>query len=165
MAPDERRHRDQHERVFETFVSGALREATRPDPLVSARHARRGVWLDEPNRAASTRPVLVGRCTLRVRGRCEVQANSAAGIKHPDIYQLLAYTTAATGLPGGLLIYAKGEHPQKRYAVRHAGKQLHVITLALDGPADEVLREIVEVAKLVRTLRRDAAAGTTAAAA
>jgi len=37
---------------------------------------------------------------------------TAEGVKHPDIYQLLAYATAAN-LPTGLLVYAAGRQMER----------------------------------------------------
>ena len=69
-----------------------------------------------------------------------------------DLYQLLAYTTALD-LPGGLLIYAKGEADDVVHRVRHAGKQLEVATLDLSGSIDSLRDEIGKLAKRVRALR------------
>ena len=47
------------------------------------------------------------------------------GVRNADLYQLLAYTTALN-LPGGLLVYAKGEADAATYTVRNARKRLEV---------------------------------------
>ena len=58
-----------------------------------------------------------------------------------DLYQMLAYTTALD-LPGGILIYAKGEADTATYVVRHAGKRLEVFALDLSGSLDQVLARV-----------------------
>jgi 5-methylcytosine-specific restriction enzyme subunit McrC len=144
-------------RVFEDFVVAALREALG----VSAREFPQG---------ASCPPLYLAR-DQRVRLRPDVswwelerlvfvgdvkyKRLTLSGYQNADLYQLLAYCTAAA-LPGGILIYAKGERPEANYVVRHADKVLHVAALSLDGAPEEVLNEIRHIAKLVRTLRRDA---------
>ena len=66
-----------------------------------------------------------------------------------DLYQLLAYTTALD-LPGGLLIYAKGEADAAKYQVRHSGKQLEVAALDLSGTLDEILVRVGNLAGMVK---------------
>ena len=65
------------------------------------------------------------------------------------MYQLLAYATAAD-LPGGLLVYAKGEGVDATYHVRHTGKRLEVAALDLEGSLNEVLEHVKELAVRVR---------------
>ena len=64
-------------------------------------------------------------------------------IPNADLYQMLAYVTAS-GLPGGMLIYAKeeGEADGTIYRVRNSGeelKELHVVALDLEGDLDAIL--------------------------
>ena len=72
-----------------------------------------------------------------------------------DLYQLLAYATALD-LPGGLLVYAKGEREPATYHVRHSCKRLEVATLDLSGTLDEVLERVGNVAGRVKALRNEA---------
>ena len=72
-------------------------------------------------------------------------------VPNADLYQLLAYATALD-LPGGLLVYAKGEREPAVHRVRHAGKRLVVAALDLAGEPRQVLVEIKEVADRVRDL-------------
>jgi hypothetical protein len=85
---------------------------------------------------------------------------TADGVKHPDIYQLLAYTAAAD-LPSGLLVYAAGEAEQAVHRVVHLGKTLEVRTLDLEGPPEEILAAIAEIAVRIRQMRRAAARDAT----
>lgn len=71
-----------------------------------------------------------------------------------DLYQLLAYATALD-LPGGLLIYAKGEAEENEYAVRHADKRLEVASLDLSCPIDEILMQVRGLAKRILDLRNE----------
>ena len=73
-------------------------------------------------------------------------------VRNSDLYQMLAYVTALD-LPGGLLIYAKGEAEAAKYKVRHAGKLLEVDALDLSGPLDCVLQRVWGLAERVRALR------------
>ncbi|MDE0187872.1 MAG: restriction endonuclease [bacterium] len=72
-----------------------------------------------------------------------------------DLYQLLAYATALD-LPGGLLIYAKGEAEENEYAVRHAGKRLKVASLDLSCPFEEILVQVKGLADQITDLRNEA---------
>ena len=78
-------------------------------------------------------------------GDVKYKKTNAAGIKHADLYQLLAYTVA-TDLPNGLLIYAAGEDEPRTHEVKFAGKTLQVVALNLAGGPDEVLEQIQNVA-------------------
>ena len=71
-----------------------------------------------------------------------------------DLYQLLAYATALD-LPGGLLIYAKGEVEETEYTVRHAGKRLEVASLDLSCPIDEILMQVKGLANRIVVLRNE----------
>lgn len=71
-----------------------------------------------------------------------------------DLYQLLAYATALD-LPGGLLVYAKGEAGEFEYAVRHAGKRLEVASLDLSCPFDEILTQVKGLANRIAALRNE----------
>jgi 5-methylcytosine-specific restriction enzyme subunit McrC len=146
-------------RVFEDFVVTALREE---------------LWLDERAFPQGTlgralRLDTAGRIVLRPDiswwegSRCcfvgdvKYKRVNAAGILHPDLYQLLAYTVAAD-LPGGLLIYAAGEGEPAIHEVVQLGKWLEVITLDLNGTSEEILAQVGAIASRVRRLRAEALA-------
>ncbi len=111
----------------------------------------RPLYLDE-GQALKLKPDLSwwhdGRC-LFVGDAKYKMTPEVARVKHPDAYQLLAYTTA-TKLSQGLVIYAAGEEVQRTYAVPLAGKRLEVRTLDLDQSPEDVLAQIEEVAARVR---------------
>ncbi|MXX99609.1 MAG: hypothetical protein F4Y67_02150 [Chloroflexi bacterium] len=96
------------------------------------------------------------------RGQCtfvgDIKYKNLTGEKVPaaDIYQVLAYTTAAN-LSHGLLVYALGEAASRSYRIRNAGKVIRVTALDLSKPLDEILIDIGYIAKTVAELRRSAA--------
>ena len=143
-------------RVFQDFVTRALREVLG----VSARVLRAeegGVHLDEARRVR-----LAPDLSWWNRRECafvgDVKYKRADdGVPNADLYQLLAYATALD-LPGGLLIYAKGEAEPAAHTVRHAGKRLEVHALDLSGPVDELLAGVGRLARRVRALRTESRA-------
>ena len=76
-------------------------------------------------------------------------------VPNADLYQLLAYTTALD-LPGGMLIYAKGEADEVVHTVRHSGKRLEVAALDLSGTLEDVLARVKKLADRVRKMRDEA---------
>ena len=80
------------------------------------------------------------------------------GVKHPDIYQLLAYTTA-TNLTFGLLIYAAGESEGAVHRIVYLGKTIEGRTLDLKGSPEEILTTIAEIAARIRQMRQMAVRG------
>ncbi|RIK35566.1 MAG: hypothetical protein DCC58_20325 [Chloroflexi bacterium] len=74
-----------------------------------------------------------------------------------DLYQLLAYAIAAD-VPGGLLIYARGEREETTATVRHTGKRLEVRALDLSGTPEDILAQVNGLAARVAQMR----AGTPA---
>ena len=79
-------------------------------------------------------------------------------VKHADIYQMLAYTIA-TGLPGGLLIYAHGEADRAAHVITRAGKRIEVVTLDLRGTPDDVLAQITLLSRRITVARHRSAIG------
>ena len=70
------------------------------------------------------------------------------GFRHADIYQMLAYCTAAD-LPSGLLIYASDEREPAEYRINHAGKTIEVTALDLSGTPAAILGEVSRLAERV----------------
>ena len=83
-------------------------------------------------------------------------------VPNADLYQILAYATALN-LPGGLLVYAKGETDPADHEVCHSGKRLKIATVDLAGPIEEILATIDLLALSVRSLRDEAHASALAA--
>jgi 5-methylcytosine-specific restriction enzyme subunit McrC len=138
--------------VFEDFVVTALREelrlSERAFPQGNRGHSLR---LDQAARIRLMPDISWWEGTrCRFVGDIKYKRINVAGILHPDLYQLLAYTIAAR-LPGGLLIYAAGEDVPVVHEVVNIGKMLEVVTLDLAGTPDEVLEQVGEVAGRVRS--------------
>ena len=76
-------------------------------------------------------------------------------VPNADLYQLLAYATALD-LPGGMLIYARGEADPVVHEVRHFGKRLEVAALDLSCPIDEIFTQIEGLADRIMALRNEA---------
>lgn len=138
--------------LFEAFVHRALRETLNLPEAEFPRGAG-GLRLDQAGRIA-----LVPDLSWWTRGRCTFVGDvkykrvSAAGVKHPDLYQLLAYVTA-TDLAAGLLIYAAGEAEPTRHHVEKAGKTLMVTALDVSGPPASILAQVSRLAELIRQMR------------
>jgi 5-methylcytosine-specific restriction enzyme subunit McrC len=149
--------------IFETFVVVALRDTLRLSERSWPRGAA-GHWLclDEADQV-KLEPDLSwwegARCTFV--GDVKYKRIKVAGIRHPDLYQLLAYVTAAD-LPAGLLIYAAGEGEPVTHRVVRIGKELHVAALDLTGQPDGILEEVRRVAHSVRDLQCRAQAASDA---
>jgi 5-methylcytosine-specific restriction enzyme subunit McrC len=139
--------------VFENFVVTALREVLGLSPQSFPQHAAgRPLFLD-----ADMQLRLEPDISWWSHGRCVFMGDvkykrtpDAAGVKHPDLYQLLAYTTA-TQLPHGLLIYAAGEETSREISIPAAAKKIEVVTLDLDREPVEVLARIKETSFVVKT--------------
>jgi 5-methylcytosine-specific restriction enzyme subunit McrC len=149
-------------RVFEDFVAVALEERLRGDEGELVRHAKgRGLHLDAA-RGLRLEPDLSwwrGSTCLFV-GDVKYKRTKASAGHHPDVYQLLAYTTA-TGLRRGLLVYAAddaaatGLDAGGAYRIVEADKTIEVRALDLDVPSDAVLEQVDELAAAIRRQRAD----------
>lgn len=139
-------------KVFEDFVVTALQETLGLPPHLFPQQAwRRHLHLDS-DRKLGLRPDISwwrgDRCVFTGDVKYKKTA-AAAGVQHPDLYQLLAYTTA-TGLAQGLLIYAAGEETESVIRIPGAGKEIKVVALDLDRDPEDVLRQIDRIADVVR---------------
>lgn len=143
-------------KVFQDFVTAALRDKLRLSPGEFGE--RRVGSLDEGGEI-TLKPDLVWRDGGRwvFVGDAKYKRIDHAQVPNADLYQMLAYVTALD-LPGGLLIYAKGERDEASYTVRHAGKRLNVAALDLSGDLEDVLERVGEIAGKVRALKDKAAA-------
>lgn len=141
--------------VFQEFVTRALRRALglSERTFPSDNRMPRKIWLDEAH-SVRLKPDLTWwdghECTFV--GDAKYKKVKDDRVPNADLYQLLAYATALN-LPGGLLVYAKGEDAEVVHCVRHAGKRLEVAALDLSGSIDEIHARIDELARRVRALR------------
>jgi 5-methylcytosine-specific restriction enzyme subunit McrC len=139
--------------VFEDFVRVALREelGLKVHEFPSGGECP-SLFLDSLRQIA-LKPDLSWWSARRCRfvGDVKYKAVNAAGVKHSDLYQLLAYTTA-TGLKSGLLVYAASEGKPATHDIPLANKLLHVQALELGGDLAALRAEIRLVGALVRTL-------------
>lgn len=150
--------------VFEDFVVVALRESLGVGEGEFAQHAKgRELHLDagwtlklEPDLSwwDGSRCLFVGDVKYK-------RTKPVSGIQHPDVYQLLAYTTATTRRRG-LLIYAASEDVDGDETVANgvhrvveADKVIAVRALDLDVRPDDVLAQIGEVAAEIRSQAAD----------
>ena len=141
-------------KVFQEFVTQALRDALGVSP--NAFGERNIPSLDEDG-TVSLKPDLVWRegSSWTFVGDAKYKYIRDGNVPSADLYQMLAYVTALD-LPGGMLIYAKGEREQATYRVRHSGKRLEVASLDLSGTLDDVLNRVESLANNVRALRDQA---------
>ncbi len=73
--------------------------------------------------------------------------------KHADIYQMLAYCTAAD-LSSGMLIYAADKGEPVIHKVKHAGKTIEVSSLDLRGAPEAILYEVRLLAERIKAQTR-----------
>ena len=136
-------------KVFEQFLYVALGEALGL-PGRQWKHEQ-GLSLDEAGRISmkpdlswwpsgtagnGSQPIFVGDAKYKKL--------EAPGFEHADIYQMLAYCTAAD-LPSGLLVYA-GKGESSTHKIRHAGKTIEVASLDLTGTPEAILDEVRRLA-------------------
>ena len=158
--------------LFERFVTERLRRTLRGRLEVKGQHRDK---LDEAGTVA-IKPDLVFRAAGSPRFVADIKyklTDDAAGGRNADYYQLLAYTTAL-GLPEGVLIYclnanrpddtdgngskaevvpgsaepapSVGAAAVPFVRVRHAGKVLHTYALDLSGTAEDIARNLDNLA-------------------
>ena len=141
--------------LFQEFLTVALREALDASP--NTLRSDHKITLDKDGRAR-LKPDLSWwdgtTCTFVGDAKYKNLTDSRI-VPGADLYQLLAYATALD-LPGGLLIYAKGEAEAWSYRIKNADKCLEVMALDLSGALAEVLDRVSHVAERVRGLREGA---------
>ena len=153
--------------VFEKFVYVALRETLK----LSENEWRRGksLALDKRGRigmepdlswypSGSQCPCFVGDAKYKKLDEESFTNQRRNNFRHADIYQMLAYCTAA-GLRSGLLIYAAEERetgaspePELRdeYKITDVGTTIEVTLIKLSGTPINILGEVGRIAARVR---------------
>ncbi len=136
-------------KVFERFLYVALREALKlsKSEWIHEKH----LTLDEAS-AINLYPDLSWWSGRRCRfvGDAKYKWLAPSGFQHADIYQMLAYCTAAD-LPSGLLIYAKGESESGVHRIRNTNKTIELASLDLRGSPEEILAEVRGLAGRVKS--------------
>ena len=137
-------------KVFEQFLYVALGEALGL-PKRQWKHEM-SLPLDEAGRI-SMKPDLSwwpsGTAGNRARspifvGDAKYKKLEAPGFEHADIYQMLAYCTAAD-LPSGLLVYA-GKGESSTHKIKHTDRTIEVASLDLTGTPEAILDEVRRLA-------------------
>ncbi|MGY3520224.1 McrC family protein [Micromonospora sp. PTRAS2] len=132
-------------KVFEDFVTTALREALAPYPGHTASQYQDHLDIDRsiPIRPdvvhlVNQRPVAVFDAKYKLEGLSSRYPNA-------DAYQMLAYCTALD-LPTGWLIYAQGTAPSRR-RVRHTGIDIVHHPLDLTAAPRQILTDVDNLAQ------------------
>ena len=141
-------------KLFQEFVTQALRDALGVSESV---FIERSIGSLDVEREVRLRPDLTwwyGGNYVFV-GDAKYKYIRDGNVPNADLYQLLAYVSALD-LPGGMLIYAKGEREPATHHVRHSGKRLEVAALDLSGTLDDALKRVGSLAIRVKALRDEA---------
>ena len=140
-------------KVFERFLYVALREALGLSEGQWKHEA--GLTLDEGRRISMKPDISWWLRNPKERGALPIFVGDAKykeldreGFEHADIYQMLAYCTAAN-LSSGLLVYAAGEGNPGVYKIEHADKTIEVASLNLEGTPEAILGEVGRLAERV----------------
>ena len=140
--------------LFQEFVTQALRETL--EVSANTLRAEKKVHLDV-DKQVNMYPDLSWwngeTCTFV--GDAKYKKVDDKSAPNSDLYQMLAYATALD-LPGGILIYAKGDADAANHIVRHAGKRLEVFALDLSGSLDQILARVRTLACRIESLRAEA---------
>ncbi|MFJ9790385.1 McrC family protein [Streptomyces globosus] len=137
-------------KLFEDFVSVALREALRGSALTC--RLQDPHHLDEAD-AIRMKPDFVAYDSAGLPvavADAKYKAEKRDGYPDSDLYQMLAYCTAL-GLSEGHLIYAKGNAPHAAHTVRHAGIRLHQHALDIGRDPVGLLAEIASLSRQMGT--------------
>jgi 5-methylcytosine-specific restriction enzyme subunit McrC len=147
-------------RVFENFIVAALREELGLKSASFRQGGRTGFYLDtsgqiglKPDISWWDGPL----CSFVGDLKYKKATSNVEGAIGPDadLYQLLAYTTAA-GLSSGMLIYAAGERQAGNFDVVDGRAVLKVRTVDVNDEPRDLLRRLRQIAGEVRTDRRTA---------
>ena len=128
-------------KVFEDFVTVALREALAPHP--GHTEAQYPGHLDEQRKIAILPDVvhLVADQPVAVFDAKYKLEDASSGYPNADVYQMLAYCTALQ-LPRGWLVYAQGNAPPGVQRVRHTWIDIVQYPLDLAASPADLLRQV-----------------------
>ena len=137
--------------VFEKFLHVALGESL--ELSESQWKTQKHLTLDEA-KSINLYPDLfwhIGNRALFV-GDAKYKRITSADFPNADIYQMLAYCTAAN-LPSGLLIYAAEDHESGGHLVKHnitnANKTIELAAIDLSGQPEDILKQVKGLARRV----------------
>jgi 5-methylcytosine-specific restriction enzyme subunit McrC len=134
-------------RIFEDFVTAALRDALQRLLPGSRVQAQFGTTLDDGGDVV-LRPDIVWLDAadepLAVAD-AKYKAEKPSGFPNADVYQALAYATVLQ-LPDVHLVYAKGNEPVRTYQVRHSHVRVHAHVLDLALRPHDLLTQIADLA-------------------
>lgn len=130
-------------RAFEDLVIVAVRDTLGLSPSVLVQGAAgRRLYMDEAERVPLKPDISIWdgpRCVFV--GDAKYKRIEHEGFRNSDIYQMTAYAIA-TGLPGGVLVYAAGEGEPFTHRIVNVAKEIEVFTLDLSGEPAAVLQQI-----------------------
>ncbi|MBV9025714.1 MAG: restriction endonuclease [Streptomycetaceae bacterium] len=134
------------EKVFEDFVGAALAEALRPYGGNVHTQDRRH-FLDQACQIPMRPDVVWTRPDGRPAGVADAKykLEKHSGYPNADVYQMTSYCLGL-GLTAGHLIYAAGELPATRHAVRNSGIQLVRHAVPLDAEPGVLLAAMEQIA-------------------
>lgn len=130
-------------KAFEDFVIVALRDTLGLSPSVLVQGAAgRRLYMDEAGHIPLKPDISIWdgpRCNFV--GDVKYKRIAYEGFRNADLYQMTAYAIA-TGLPGGILVYAAGEGEPFTHRIVNVGKEIEVFALDLSGEPAAVLQQI-----------------------
>ena len=126
--------------VFEKFLYVALGESL--ELSESQWKTQKHLTLDEA-KSINLYPDLFWHISNRALfvGDAKYKRITSTDFPNADIYQMLAYCTAAN-LPSGLLIYAKGESDPATYNITNANKTIELAAIDLEGQPEDILTQV-----------------------
>lgn len=131
-------------KIYEDFVSVALREAVRPYGGRSS--LQRQLHLDEDRRVDMRPDFYWSRgAGHRVVADAKYKAEKPAGFPNADLYQMLAYCTVL-GTDEGHLVYAEGNADKGSHTVLGSGVRIRCHTLDLSCRPTNLLQQIDDLA-------------------
>jgi 5-methylcytosine-specific restriction enzyme subunit McrC len=144
-------------RVFEDFVSTALREALQAyGGEVQFQNTLR---LDEDGHVP-IRPDVIWQRTGKPQAVIDAKykALRPTGMPNADAYQMLAYCTAL-GLRRGFLVYAKDSGEQSRnLTIKNTRCEIRVRTLDVERPPEQLIQQVAMLAHEIATTTSEALA-------
>lgn len=140
-------------KVYERFVARALRCEMRLDARTWQEQAA-GLYIDEAKRLPMQPDVLWRSDDGSPAIVVDTKYKSVDRVVREDVHQVVTYCTAL-GIRHAVLLYANCR--QETHVVRTAGVRVHAWSLRIDGTIADVQDEVARVARLLRSLRADAA--------